>query len=133
MYNKCQKTSWAHIKNFLRFVILGKTRRKLKFFSLECLPFFLFSKYSVFKNLSGLSELTFLIAPNLLEYSVERERNKTVMDVCITRYYEEERSKCFFFHWKGNFFFESLFLTFTQLLPKGSCNLHNFNLNLFWA
>ena len=43
LYNKCRKTSWTSIEFFLRFVILGNTRRKkLTFFSLEGLPFCLF-------------------------------------------------------------------------------------------
>ena len=129
LYSKCQMTSWTLIKCFLRFVILINTRwKKLNFFSLECLPFFLFfSKYSVFNNLSGLWELTFLLAPNLLEYFVERD--KIVMDVRKTRYYER-KDQSFFFIEKVTFSREFWFLTFTQLLQMWSCNLHKSCLNL---
>ena len=61
LYSKCQMTSWTLIKCFLRFVILSNTRwKKLNFFSLECLPFFLIffffqnilfsTTYQVFEN-----------------------------------------------------------------------------------
>ena len=128
--NKCQKTSWTHKKCFLMFLILSNTRwKKLNFFSLEGLPFFLFfSKYPVFNNLSGLWEMTFLLAPILLEYFVERD--KIVMDVCKTRYYER-KDQSFFFIEKVTFSREFWFLTFTQLLQKRSCNLQNNCLNLF--
>ena len=87
-----------------------------------------FSKYFVFSNFSGLWELTFLIASILLEYFVERDKN--VMDVCKTRYYEK---KCIsiFFTGKVTSFRKVSFSTFTQLLQKWSCNLHNTCLNLF--
>ena len=128
---KCHKTSWNLIKNFLTIGILGNTRRKkLKFFSLECLQIFLFSKSSVFNNLSGLWELTFLLATIWLEFFVERD--KTVMDVCKTRYYEK---KCIndFFTGKVTLFRKFLFPTFTQLLQKWSCNLQKNCLNIFCA
>ena len=52
LYNKCQKTSWTRMKSSLRFVILGNTRRKkLTFFSLECLPFVFFFKILRFQKL----------------------------------------------------------------------------------
>ena len=105
MYNKCQKTSWTLIKCFSRVVILGNTRRKswLFFIGMFGLLSF-FSKCFAFNNLSGLWELTYLLAPKLLEYFVEPDEN--VMDVCKSRYYEKN-CKSVFFHWKGNFFFEN--------------------------
>ena len=125
-------TSWTLIKCFLRFVILINARwKKLNCFSLECLPFFLFfSKYSVFNNLSGLWELTFLLAQSLLEYFVERD--KIVMDVCKTRNYER-KDQSFFFTGKVTFSRKFWFLTFTQLLQRWSCDLHKNCLNFFWA
>ena len=104
---------------------------KANFFLLECLPFcHFFSKYFVFNNLSGLWALTFLLAPILLEYFVERD--KLVTDVCKTRYYEKNCISVFFTG-KVTFFRKFLFSTFTQLLQKWSCNLHNTCLNLFWT
>ena len=89
----------------------------------------LFSKNSVFNSLSGLWEMTFSLAPNLLEFFADRD--KIVMDVCKSRYYEKN-CKSAFFHWKSTFSFRKfLFSTFTQLLQKWSCNLHNTCLNLF--
>ena len=117
----------------MRFVILGNTRTKkskLFFHWNVCLFVFFFSKYFVFNNLSGLWELTFLLPPNLLEYFVERD--KFVMDVCKTRYYER-KCQSYFFTGKVTFFRKLLFSTFTQLLQKWSCNLHINCLNLLWV
>ena len=125
--NKPQKTSWTLIKCFLRFFILCNTRRTKLFFFIGMFAFLSF----FFNNLSGLWELTFLLAPILLQYFVERD--KIVMDVCKTRYYEKN-CKSVFVHWKSNFSFRKfLFSTFTQLLQNWSRNLHNTCLNLFWA
>ena len=102
LYKKGQKTSWSLINCFLRFVILGNTRRKTLLFFIGMFAFLSFSsKYFVFNNFSGLWELTFLLAPILLEYFVERD--KIVTDVCKTRYYEK-KCEIVFFHWKGNIF-----------------------------
>ena len=44
-------TSWTLIKSFLMFVLLGNTRRKkLKFFSKECLLFFYFFQKNLFST-----------------------------------------------------------------------------------
>ena len=105
--------------------------KKVKFFFTGMFAFFsFFSKYSVFNNLSGLWELTFLLAPNLLEYFVERD--KIVMDVSKTRNYER-KDRSFFFTGKVTFSRKFWFLTFTQFLQRWSCDLHKNCLNLFWA
>ena len=78
----------------MRFVMLGRTRRKEpKTFSTGTLAFF--SNCSVSNNLSGLWELTFLLATKLLEYFVEI--NKIVMYLCKARYYEKKKRKSVFF------------------------------------
>ena len=82
------------LKCFLRFVKLGNTRRKkLIFFSLKCLLFYL--KIFCFPQPIRSLRIDILFAPNLLENFVERDKN--VMDVCKTRYYEKKKDKSVFF------------------------------------
>ena len=102
-YNKCRNTSWTRIKCFLRFVILGNTRRKkLTFFSLECLLFVFFfqntsfsTTYQVFENwpfyLHQICLNTSWSVIKLLWTSAK---------LGLTR----KNVKLFFFHWKGNIF-----------------------------
>ena len=90
LHNECQMTSWTHIKYFLMFVILSNTRwKKLNFFSMVCLLFFLFFKIFCFQQLISSLRIDILLAPNLLEYSVECD--KIVMDVCKASVLREKR------------------------------------------
>ena len=105
-----------------------KQEEESYFFHWNVCLFVFFSKHPVFDNLPGLWELTFLVAPILLEYFVACDIS--VMDVCKTRYYEKN-IKVFFFTGRVTFFRKFLFPTITQLLQKWSCNLQNSCLNIF--
>ena len=116
LYNKCQKTSWTRIKSFLRFVTLGKTRRKkLIFFSLECLPFCLFfQNFSFSTNNQNWPFYLHQICLNTLWSVIKLSRTSAKLG--ITR----KIVKVFFFTGKVTFFRKFLFSTRTYVIPKGS-------------